>query len=141
MTLDDNIESFDLSTRLRRALILNQISTPRDILRNVEKLFNTSQLGQKSFSEIDMILESLDIESNLSTTYQKRILKPTIKRMKLEIIKETKFNEPTWYILKVDGFVLQCSKRLEEVEDLYEQIKNNPELAKEERVILKSEEI
>jgi hypothetical protein len=61
--------------------------------------------------------------------------------MKLEIIKETKFNEPTWYILKVDGFVLQCSKRLEEMEDLYEQIKNNPELAKEERVILKSEEI
>lgn len=61
--------------------------------------------------------------------------------MKLEIIKEEKFNEPTWYILKLDGYVLQCSKKLEEMEELYDRIKNNPELSKERQTILRSEEI
>jgi hypothetical protein len=35
--------------------------------------------------------------------------------MKLEIIKEEKFNEPTWYFFKVDGITYQCSKDLKEM--------------------------
>ena len=78
-TIDDNIENFNFSTRVRKALISNQLSTPRDILSNKEVLLNINQLGQKSFSEIDIVLESLGIESDLSTFYQKRIKNQKLK--------------------------------------------------------------
>jgi hypothetical protein len=61
--------------------------------------------------------------------------------MKLEIVKEEKLNEPTWYFCKVDGITYQCSKDLKEMEELYEKLKNNPELAKGRKTVLKSEEI
>ena len=61
--------------------------------------------------------------------------------MKLEIVKEEKFNEPTWYFFKVDGITYQCSKDLKEMEEVYEHIRSNPEFAKGKKTVLKSEEI
>jgi hypothetical protein len=61
--------------------------------------------------------------------------------MKLEIIKETEYNNPTWYLLRVNGTTITCSKTLEEIEQRYEEIKENPSLINPSRIILKSEEI
>jgi hypothetical protein len=127
---------------LKRALILNQISTPRDILSNVEKLFNTSQLGQKCLSEIDMILESLGIESNLSTTYQKRILKPKTKSMKIELIKDTDWDGDVWYGLYKNGAYITGSRKLDEMQEMYKEATDNPqEFFKARKQVLLSAEI
>lgn len=61
--------------------------------------------------------------------------------MKLEIIKETKFTDGTWYTLKADGLIIDCSRKLEEVEQMYEKIKEDPNLIKGSKTILKSEEV
>ena len=61
--------------------------------------------------------------------------------MKLEIIKEEKFNEPTWYFFKVDGITYQCSKDLQDMEEVYNNVKINPEIVKNNKTILRSEEI
>jgi hypothetical protein len=61
--------------------------------------------------------------------------------MTLEIIKEEKFNEAAWYILKLDGMAIQCSRRLEEIEDMYNQIVENPDVMKETKTVLKSQQI
>lgn len=61
--------------------------------------------------------------------------------MKLEIIKEEEYNQPTWYLLRVNDRTVTCSKSLEEIEERYEEIKENPEMLNPSRIILKSEEI
>lgn len=61
--------------------------------------------------------------------------------MKLEIIKEVKINEGAWYILKADGIIVDCSRKLELLEDMFDQIKNDPNLVKGSVTILRSEEI
>ena len=61
--------------------------------------------------------------------------------MKLEIIKEEEYNSPTWYLLRVNGITITCSKTLEEIEQRYEEIKQNPDMVNPSRIILKSEEI
>jgi hypothetical protein len=61
--------------------------------------------------------------------------------MKLEIIKEQKFNEPAWYFFKVDDVSYQCSRDLQEIKEVYENVKNNPDILKNEKTILISEEI
>ncbi len=61
--------------------------------------------------------------------------------MKLEIIKETKINEGTWYILKADDLIVDCSRKLEEVENMFEEIKKDPEIIKGVKTVLKSEQI
>lgn len=61
--------------------------------------------------------------------------------MKLEIIKEEKFNEETWYGLKVNDTSFQYSRRLEEIEKLYQELKDNPDLINTKITVLKSEEI
>jgi hypothetical protein len=61
--------------------------------------------------------------------------------MTLEIIRETKINEGTWYILKADSIVVDCSRKLEEVENMFEEIKKDPEILKGVKTVLKSEEI
>ena len=61
--------------------------------------------------------------------------------MKLEIIKEEKFNEAAWYILRLDDMAIQCSRRLEEIEEMYNQIIEDPEIIKERKTVLKSQEI
>lgn len=62
--------------------------------------------------------------------------------MKLEIIKEQKFNEQPWYIFRIDDEHILGSFTLEKVEALYDLCKNNPEsFIKETTEILKSEEI
>jgi len=61
--------------------------------------------------------------------------------MTVEIMKEEKFNEPTWYFLKSDGVAVTCSKNLKEIEDMYDQIINNPDLLVSSKTILKSEEV
>lgn len=141
ISLDENIQNIDVSNRLKNKLTSSGIYTLRQVLDNTEKVFDIEQLGQKCFSEIDMILESIGIESNLSKYYQNRIKKPKNKRMKLEIVKEEKFNEPIWYFLRVDGISYQCSRNLEEIEDLYNKFVEDPELIKEKKTVLKSQEI
>lgn len=61
--------------------------------------------------------------------------------MKLEIIKEEEFNNPTWYVLRVDDKIVTCSKQLEEIEKYYEEIKQNPSIINPSKIVLKSEEI
>jgi hypothetical protein len=61
--------------------------------------------------------------------------------MKLEIIKEEKFNEAPWYILRLDDMAIQCSRKLEEIEGMYNQIIEDPEIIKETKTVLKSQEI
>jgi hypothetical protein len=61
--------------------------------------------------------------------------------MTLEIIKEEKFNEATWYGLKVNGSSFQYSRKLEEIEQLYEELKNNPDLINTKITVLKSEQV
>jgi hypothetical protein len=61
--------------------------------------------------------------------------------MTLEIIKEVKMNEGAWYILKADGVIVDCSRKLEQLEIMFEEIKNDPSLIKGSTTILKSEEI
>ena len=61
--------------------------------------------------------------------------------MTVEIIKEEKFNEPTWYFLRVDGVSVTCSKDLKEIEDMYDDVTNNPDLLISSKTILKSQEI
>lgn len=61
--------------------------------------------------------------------------------MKLEIIKEEEFNNPTWYVLRVDDKIVTCSKQLEEIEKHYEEIRQNPNLINPSKIVLKSEEI
>jgi hypothetical protein len=52
-----------------------------------------------------------------------------------------KLNEGIWYILKADGIIVDCSRKLELLEDMFDQIKNDPSLVKGSTTILKSEEI
>jgi hypothetical protein len=61
--------------------------------------------------------------------------------MTVEIMKEEKFNEPTWYFLKSDGVTVTCSKNLKEIEDMYDQIISNPDLLVSSKTILKSAEV
>ena len=62
--------------------------------------------------------------------------------MKIEIIKETKMGEDTWYILEVDGRYLKGSSILQTIIDLYDQLKKEGQNAlKTRREILASEEI
>ena len=61
--------------------------------------------------------------------------------MKIEIIREQEFNKPEWYILKVNNGTVECSRSLEEIETLYDQIKSNPEVLNNRKIVLKSEEI
>lgn len=61
--------------------------------------------------------------------------------MKLEIIKEEEYNQPTWYLLRVNGRTVSCSRTLEEIEKSYKEIKENPEMLNPSRIVLKSEEI
>ena len=61
--------------------------------------------------------------------------------MKLEITEEQKFNEPVWYFLRVNGITVSCSRELDELETLYSQIKADPALILNKKIILKSEEI
>jgi len=61
--------------------------------------------------------------------------------MTLEIIQETKLNEGTWYILKADSIIVDCSRKLEQMESMFEEIKKDPEILKGIKTVLKSEEI
>jgi hypothetical protein len=62
--------------------------------------------------------------------------------MRIEIIKETKMGEDTWYILEVDGRYIKGSSILQTVVDLYEQIrKQGQDALKTKREILASEQI
>ena len=61
--------------------------------------------------------------------------------MTVEIMKEELYGEPTWYFLRVDGTSIKCSKILEEIEEAYDEIVNNPDLLTRRKIILKSHEI
>lgn len=61
--------------------------------------------------------------------------------MKLEIIKEEKFNEPTWYLLKADDRLVDCSKNVMEMLQLFDKIRTDPSSLETVKTVLKSEEI
>jgi hypothetical protein len=61
--------------------------------------------------------------------------------MTLEITEEKNYTDGTWYCLSVDGAAKQYSRKLEEIEKLYQEIKDNPEILNTEKNVLKSEEI
>lgn len=61
--------------------------------------------------------------------------------MKLEIIKEEKFGESAWYALRIDEVAYKFSRNLEEIEQIYEEVKADPSLIEDKKTVLKSEEI
>lgn len=61
--------------------------------------------------------------------------------MKLEIIREKEFGQQAWYILKADDRTIDFSRRLEEIEAIYEQVKKDPSVINPSKIVLKSEEI
>lgn len=61
--------------------------------------------------------------------------------MKLEIIKEQEFGSKAWYILKANDRTIDYSRKLEEIEAIYEEVKKDPSVINPSRIVLKSEEI
>jgi hypothetical protein len=62
--------------------------------------------------------------------------------MKIELTEERSFNSPSpWYKILVDGIFVIGSFKEEEIKELYEKIKANPDLIKTKENVLKSEEI
>lgn len=61
--------------------------------------------------------------------------------MKLEIIRDKEYNKEPWYILKVNNITVDCSRKLEEMELLFEKIKEDPSIINPSKIVLKSEEI
>jgi len=60
--------------------------------------------------------------------------------MKIEIIKEQKFDENPWYGLYVDGIFIIGSYTLDTIEKKYEKVKNTINFKINTKEILKSEE-
>lgn len=61
--------------------------------------------------------------------------------MKVELIKEERFNEGPYYIIKVDDKFVTGSSDESKAEDLYNQLISDPSALKTKVKILKSEEI
>ncbi len=61
--------------------------------------------------------------------------------MKLEIIREKEFGQAPWYILKADDKTIDFSRKLEEIEAIYEEVKKDPSVINPSKIVLKSEEI
>ena len=61
--------------------------------------------------------------------------------MKVELIKEERFNESPYYIIKVDDKFVTGAIQLDKAEELYNDLVSNPEVLKTKIEILKSQEI
>ncbi|NBW33733.1 MAG: hypothetical protein EBR30_01610 [Cytophagia bacterium] len=61
--------------------------------------------------------------------------------MKVELIKEERFNESPYYIIKVDDKFVTGSGYEDKAEELYNELISNPDVLKTKVKILKSEEI
>ena len=61
--------------------------------------------------------------------------------MKLEIIKESSYKEKPWYKLRIDGQHIKGSYILDEIMELYELYKNDPNFKKDKETVIVSEEI
>jgi len=61
--------------------------------------------------------------------------------MKVELIKEERFNESPYYIIRVDDKFVTGSPEQEKAEKLYNDLISNPDALKTKIEILKSEEI
>lgn len=61
--------------------------------------------------------------------------------MKVELIKEERFNESPYYIIRVDSNFVTGSSDKDKAEDLYNQLISDPSALKTKVKILKSEEI
>ena len=62
--------------------------------------------------------------------------------MKVELIEQLEpFSDTPWYGIKVDGTSVKWSKDKKVIDDIYNEIINNPELLKTKENILKSQEI
>lgn len=61
--------------------------------------------------------------------------------MKIEIIRDKEYNKEPWYVLKVNDRTFDCSRELEEMELLFEKIKEDPSIINPSKIVLKSEEI
>lgn len=61
--------------------------------------------------------------------------------MTLEIVEEVKYNDGRWYSVRVNGMPMKFSRNLEEMEKIYQEIKDNPAILDDKISVLKSEEI
>ena len=61
--------------------------------------------------------------------------------MKVELIKEERFNEGPYYIIKVDDKFVTGSAYEDKAEELYNELISNPDVLKTKVKILKSKEI
>lgn len=61
--------------------------------------------------------------------------------MKVELIKEERFNEDPYYIIRVDDKFVTGSSLEDKAEKLYNDLVSNPDALKTKVKILKSEEI
>ena len=131
--LDTEIEQIDLTVRAYNVIrsLSREINTVGDLIKYTEEdLMKAYGSTPKSLREIKETLISLGLN-----------LKSKKVNMKLEIIKEEQFGEPTWYFLRADDSSVKCSKDLKEIEDAYDELINNPDLIVLKKTILKSQEI
>jgi len=61
--------------------------------------------------------------------------------MKLEIVEESKYNDGLWYSVRVNDMPVKFSRKLEEMEKVYQEIKDNPSILEDKVSVLKTEEI
>jgi len=61
--------------------------------------------------------------------------------MKIELVKEEKFNENPWYTIQIDGKYVTGTGIIEKAEKLYNELISNPDILKSKINILKSQEI
>lgn len=61
--------------------------------------------------------------------------------MKVELIKEERFNEDPYYIIRVDDKFVTGSPYEDKAEKLYNDLVSNPDALKTKMKILKSEEV
>lgn len=119
-----------LSVRTFNKLKSKGIETVRDLVQySYEELSEINQLGQRGMCEIETLLTNMNLK-----------LKNT-KKMKVELIKEERFNESPYYIIRVDDKFVTGSPEQEKAEKLYNDLISNPDALKTKIEILKSQEI
>lgn len=61
--------------------------------------------------------------------------------MKIELVKESKHRRDDWYSIEIDGRYIFGSHTLKDVEEIYENLKKDPNYLEPKKEILKSSEI
>jgi hypothetical protein len=61
--------------------------------------------------------------------------------MKIELVKESKVDRADWYSVHIDGKYVTGSYNLKDIENIYENLKTDPNYLETKKEILKSSEV